>query len=184
MKSNKLKPKSEHMLVDMRGQQDNMARFDMFIDDLIGAALDVNNAVNRVTQAGHLAFRTIVRGVDANKRIPRHWSLFLKKFAAKGSPNIFQIVLGWEHDTYHLIMRLSKDKHQQYWTSGISAQEQCWLHHKSLESLVDQLSHIANVDKLACHFLANCCYVLHKANDNSSFTKCWFTNSVICNLAT
>jgi hypothetical protein len=77
----------------------DIGKADIYIDDIIGIALDKNDNVNRVSVAIPLAIHCLSRPLDPLDEISRKEIISLKKFAAKGQPSEIKTILGWAVNT-------------------------------------------------------------------------------------
>jgi hypothetical protein len=123
--------------------EDDMARFDCYLDDIFGAFMD--REAERSAAAIPLALPIEGRPHDPNRResFPRDDILAIPKFLAEAKPSERKVILGWIVDTRKLSVALPQDKFKM-WTKSV---EDILRRHKSpipekeLETLMGRLSH-------------------------------------------
>jgi hypothetical protein len=83
---------------------------DIYIDDSIGVALDIDNNMLQLVRAIPLAINTMARPTDSADIIPRKHIISMKKFQAEGQLEEEKKVLGWILNTRSLKLSLPIDK--------------------------------------------------------------------------
>jgi hypothetical protein len=136
-----------------QGEENILAKFDNFIDDLIGAGVEVDDTIKRLAAVGPLVFHALGRPLSEQEQIPRTDPLSLAKFEAEGMPEEKKTILGWDIDTHALTMSLPKKKFLA-WSSIITTILQAEkVTFKALESLIGRLQHATDACPLGKHFL-------------------------------
>jgi hypothetical protein len=98
---------------------DYKGKTDVYLDDTIGIAPDLNDSVTRVSHAILLAIHTLARPTNGNDTIPRKDIISIKKLLAERQVAETKIVLGWLINTRSLSIPLLLDKHLK-WSTDIS----------------------------------------------------------------
>jgi hypothetical protein len=130
-----------------------LGKIDIYIDDTIGIAPDILDNVNRTSKSIPLAIHSIARPLDSSDIIPRKDIISLKKFSAEGRMEETKTILGWIINTRSLTISLPPDKHNR-WTSDIkNILSSNKVRHKTLETLLGRLNHIATIYSPMRHFL-------------------------------
>jgi hypothetical protein len=132
----------------------DIGKADIYIDDTIGVALDLNDNVNRVSTAIPLAIHTMARPLDPLDDIPRKEIISLKKFSAEGQPSETKTVLGWFINTRTLTISLPLDKYNA-WSQDINNIISTGRVSKSsMETLIGRLNHVAYLMDMLRHFMS------------------------------
>ncbi len=127
---------------------------DIYIDDTIGVAIDIDSNPCRVNRAIPLAINTFARPIDPNDPIPRNPLISQKKLVAEGKMDECKIVLGWMINTRSLTISLPKDKYTK-WTLQIDQLLTTKrVSTKQLETLIGRLNHLGSVLQMIRHFLS------------------------------
>jgi hypothetical protein len=104
---------------------------------------------------------------DDHEPIKRRNILSLPKLIAEGSPDEWQVVLGWLIDTHLLLIRLPVDKYEAWLQEVLQCIRDRRCTQETIDTLVGRLNHTATVIPLARHFLGR----LRDLIDRSSFRK-------------
>jgi hypothetical protein len=132
----------------------NLGKADIYIDDTIGIALDIDDNVKRVSAAIPLAIHTLTRLLDSFDKIPRKEIISLKKFLAEGRPSEVMTVLGWVLNTRTLRLSLPDDKYK-IWSQEItSILSKGRVSHSTMESLIGRLNHVGFLMDMLRHFMS------------------------------
>ena len=101
------------MAVEIPLPDDDIARVDGFIDDLVNAFLVTPENCRRQPRIVPLAMHVTSRphAGDANEPIPRRPILSQLKLLVEGSPSEAQVFLGWTIDTRRLLIALPGDEY-------------------------------------------------------------------------
>jgi hypothetical protein len=126
---------------------------DMYINDSIAIAPDINNRVERASYEVPLAIHTIARPVDHSDTLPRKDLVSLKKFIAEGRMEEQKTVLGWVINTRTLSISLPTDKHVKWVADINSLLSEKRVSHQQLETLISRLNHVAGIYMVMCHFM-------------------------------
>jgi hypothetical protein len=133
---------------------DDEGKTDVYLDDTIGIAPDIENHVTRVSYAIPLAIHTLARPTNDNDIIPRKDIISIKKLMAEGQMSETKIVLGWLINTRTLSISLPLDKHKK-WSKDIKdLLSSKRIKQKHLEVLIGRLDHTATVIPMLRHFLS------------------------------
>jgi hypothetical protein len=97
---------------------DDEGKTDVYLDDTIGIAPDIEDYVTRVRYAIPLAIHTLARPTNNNDIIPRKDIISIKKLMAEGQMSETKIVLGWLLNTRTLSISLPLNKHTK-WSKDI-----------------------------------------------------------------
>jgi hypothetical protein len=148
--------------------EDELPRFDCYLDDIFGAFLqrDEPKSVAAVPLALHIVGRP--REKDVQESFPRDDLLARSKFLAEAKPSERKKVLGWVVDTRRFRVELPREKCQA-WTSNILAVLKRHAQPVStqwLETTLGRMSHAAYVIPFARHFTGR----LYKACEQSKRT--------------
>ena len=131
---------------------EDRGKIDVFIDDMVGAILDLMGNDDRLMGAILLTIELLSRQYK-HSPLPRKDMINLDKLAAEGRLEERKIVLGWMYDTRRLLISLPTNKHVA-WSKQVSdliANPKTT--HKKLSSLVGRLDHAVQVIPLARHFM-------------------------------
>jgi hypothetical protein len=85
---------------------------DIYIDDSIGVAPDIDSAPIRVNRAIVLAIQILARPLNLDDPIPRSHIISQKKLIAEGQLEECKTILGWSINTRALSISLPLDKHK------------------------------------------------------------------------
>jgi hypothetical protein len=131
------------------------SRVDGFIDDLICVFLNTRDNLKRAPHAVPLAMFVTSRphAGDDHEPIQRRNILSLPKLVAEGSPDEWQVVLGWLIDTHLLLIRLPTDKYDAWKQDVLQCLQDRRCTQEEIDTLVGRLNHTATVIPLARHFL-------------------------------
>jgi hypothetical protein len=146
---------AEELLFDFpEEEEDHIIKFDNYIDDLLGAGVEVDDdAVRRLSAAGSLVIHTLGRPVDKDDPIPRDDLNSLKKLSAEGLPEESRICLGITLDTYLLTAALPKHKYKAWSNSIRAVMKAGHIGFHDLEELIGRLEHINQIQQPGRHFL-------------------------------
>jgi hypothetical protein len=150
--------------------EDDMARFDCYLDDIFGAFMD-REAV-RSAAAIPLALHIVGRPHNPNSResFPRDDILATPKFLAEARPSERKVILGWIVDTRKFLVALPQDKFKM-WTKlveDILRRHRLPIPAKELETLMGRLSHASYVIPNARHFTGRLYKACERARRNES----------------
>jgi hypothetical protein len=130
----------------------DISTIDIYINDTIGLAPDIEDNVARVSRAIPLVIHSLSRPLDPLEHPPRKDIILMKKFAAKGRMEETKMILGWLLNTRSLTISLPKDKFI-HWSSEIARLlSSTRVKHKSLESYIGHLNHVAGIYLPMGHF--------------------------------
>jgi hypothetical protein len=143
---------------------DDEGKADIYLDDTIGIAPDINNNVQRVCYAIPLAIHTLARPTHNNDTLPRRDIISVKKLLAEGKMEETKNVLRWMINTRSLLIILPLNKHSKWSkdiTDIISLKQ---VKHKQLETLIGRLDHTATFIPTMRHFLSHLRYALIRSS--------------------
>jgi hypothetical protein len=139
---------------------------DVYIDDAIGIAPDIEDNVSRVNRAIPLSITTIANPPDLSESIPRNFIISMKKFIAEGKMEESKTILGWVINTRSLIISLPVDKYDK-WSKDIqlliSSKQVC---SSQLETIIGHLNHTASILSMMRHFMGRICQALYRSLRN------------------
>jgi hypothetical protein len=147
-----------------------------YIDDNIGITPDINNNALRMTQVIPLAIRTLARPLNASDVIPRKDIILLKKFKE------VKKALGWILNTRSLQLSLPSEKYTECSNAIAKLIAAKKANHKSLESLIGRINHIACVFHLLRHYMGRLYQALYRVSSSNGWTK--FSDSELADLDT
>jgi hypothetical protein len=140
-------------------EADEFGTADVFLDDIFSAIpqLDGDSPGDRGAQAALLALDVLGRPLlpVGGESLPRDKVLAINKAIAEGTPAERLIVLGWMIDTRRLLISLPTDKFTA-WTANINnllLSKGRRVELRTLETMVGQLQHVANIMVQGNHFL-------------------------------
>jgi hypothetical protein len=150
--------------------EDDMARFDCYLDDIFGAFMD--REAEKSAAAIPLALHIVGRPHDPSRResFPRDDILAITKFLAEAKPSERKVILGWIVDTRKFLVALPQDK-AKLWTKSL---DDFLRRHKSpfpakeLETLMGRISHASYVIPYARHFTGRLYKACERARRNGS----------------
>jgi hypothetical protein len=129
------------------------AKFDNYIDDELGAAADIDDAILRLAAAGPLALHVLGRPLSDDESILRDDVLSLKKFFAEALPEESKIMLGWLIDAWNLTVALPQDKYLGWSKSIRRILEVGKVCYGELDELIGRLQHLCRVMRPGTHFM-------------------------------
>ena len=142
--------------------------FDIYIDDLIAAALDTPSNDKKLLHAPALAIHTLFCPTDDKDPLPRDKLINITKHKAEAKLEERKIVLGWEINTRTFRIYLPKSKHS-LWLSDIEpAIHKSSTTIKIFESIIGHLNHAGYILPFGRYFLSRlrfclCCSREQKA---------------------
>ena len=128
---------------------------DVFIDDFLPVALDINDNVKRVGYAVPLAVHSIGRQVSPNEPLPRKDLISLPKLAAEGRMEETKLGLGWTINTRDLSVALPQSKFLGWQKDILATIELTMAFGDELDTLAGLLGHAALILTQMRHFI-NC----------------------------
>ncbi len=143
---------------------------DIYIDDNIGVTPDIGNNSTCLARAIPLAIRTLTRPIDPTDVIPRKDIISLKKLKAEGRLEETKKVLGWNLDTRRLTISLPSDKFLTWCKDIQKMLSSKKAGHKSLESTLGRLNHVAGIFNPMRHYLGRLYQALYRAGSNGGWT--------------
>ncbi len=139
---------------------------DIYLDDSIGVALDINSNAQRINRAIPLAINTFARPINPTDPIPRQPLISEKKLMAEGNMEECKTILGWFLNTRTLTISLPHDKHKK-WTAQIDKLlTQPRTSTKDLETLIGRLNHTGTIISLIRNFLSRLRHALFRSTKN------------------
>lgn len=147
---------------------DDWPRADIYIDDGISVAVDINDNVLRAATAALLAMHIFGRPIDDRDPIQRKHLASLSKLAAEGRMQEIQILLGWKVDTRKLEVSLPFDKFKA-WKDSINNMISCKRSSfKELESTIGRLGHVTTIIPYMKHFMSRIRLAMERATNRRS----------------
>jgi hypothetical protein len=144
----------------------NIGKIDLYIDDNIAIALDMQDNIQRVTKTVIATIRAVSRPLDPNDQIPRKDIISLKKFTAEGTPSETKIVLGWLFNTRLLKISLPEHKYKAWNTDIDAIIASKRVKESTLEKLIGRLNHVACLMDMFRHFMGRLYQALHRSRHN------------------
>lgn len=136
---------------------------DVYIDDMVSVAPDIQTNASRLEAAGALAVHTFSRAPHKDDHTHRDPMLSENKLRAEGRIEETKTILGWIYNTRSLTVALPPDKFHA-WTNQIKhILESKQSNRKDLETLTGRLNHAATVNPLFRHFLGRIRHLTTKA---------------------
>ena len=129
------------------------SKFENYIDDEIGAGVDIGDAIARMAAAGPLSLHVLGRPLSTHEEILRDDILSLKKFKAEALPEEKKTILGWLVNTWKLSVAIPQDKYLGWSKSIRSILTNNKVGYKELEELIGRLQHLCRVMRPGTHFL-------------------------------
>ena len=150
--------------------EDDLARFDCYLDDIFGAFME--READKGAAAIPLALHIVGRPHDPNGResFPRDDILAVPKFLAEAKPSERKVILGWTVDTRKLSVALPQDKFRA-WTASVDdilRRHRSPIPAKELETLMGRLNHASYVIPYARHFTGRLYKACERARRNGS----------------
>jgi hypothetical protein len=150
--------------------EDDMTRFDCYLDNIFGAFMDreAERSAAAIPQALHIVGRR--HNPNRKESSPRDNILAIPKFLAKARPSERKVILGWIVDTRKFIVALPQDKFKM-WTKSVEdilRRHKSPIHAKELETLTGVLSHVSYVIPYARHFTGQLYKACERARRNGS----------------
>ena len=131
------------------------ASADCFIDDIITAAVDVNDNLQRITAAPCTIIHALAHSAETTTYIRRQNMIADDKNEAEGGPEELKICLGWLLDTRRLLVLLPVHKFHAWLAQTEAVMNQKTANNDQLSSLLGRLEHVAIVIPMFAHFLNN-----------------------------
>lgn len=126
---------------------------DIFVDDMIGICVDIDQNPRRMCQAMLASVDGCCRPPNNEERPPRSDDIHMSKTVIEGAPREVALILGWSFCFRTMVVQLPKDKFQA-WTSEINRILQIGkLRKHELESLVGKLGHASTAIPMSRYFL-------------------------------
>ena len=141
---------------------EDQGKADVFVDDIISVAPDINDNLSRLKAASCTVLHAFAHNASASSSssIKRDNLIADDKNEAEGAPEENKVVLGWNLDTRRLLVQLPTHKWKA-WRSQITiALNSKTIDRKTLESIVGRLENVAIIIKMMGHFLNNIRYLL------------------------
>jgi hypothetical protein len=134
--------------------EDDLARFDCYLDDIFGAFME--REAEKGAASIPLALPLVGRPHDPNGResFPRDDILTVPKFLAEAKPSERKVILGWTVNTPKLSVALPQDKFRA-WTGSVDdilRRHKSPIPAKELETLMGRLNHASYIIPYARHF--------------------------------
>ena len=138
---------------------EDQGKSDVFIDDLISVAVDINDNLNRLRAAPCTIIHAISHSSSSSPHIKRDDLIADDKNDAEGAPEERKICLGWLLDTRQLTVSLPFHKFKA-WSKQISdMMKQKTVSEKLLASVLGRLENVATIMVMMGHFLSNIRYL-------------------------
>ena len=128
---------------------------DCFIDDIISAAVDIHDNLQRITAAPCTVIHALAHSSATTTYIQRQNMIADDKNEAEGGPEEIKICLGWLLDTRRLLVILPDHKFKAWLLQTDSIIQQKSANNDQLSSLLGRLEHVAIVIPMFAHFLNN-----------------------------
>jgi hypothetical protein len=126
---------------------------DIYIDDSIAVAPDIDDYVTRVTYAVPLAIHAFVRPVDESNTLLRKDLISMKKYIAEGRMEEQKTVLGWNINSRSLSISLPPDKHEKWIGDIDTLLSGKRVSFKQLETMIGRLNHATGIYIVMQHFM-------------------------------
>jgi len=123
--------------------ENDLGKVDIYLDDSIGVSPDVGDNAIRVGRSIPFVIHALARPLDETEQLPRKDIISLKKFSAEGRLEESKLILGWSINTQSLSVSLPKDKFDRWSADIYSLLSSPRVKHKSLESTIGRLNHVA-----------------------------------------
>ena len=147
---------------------------DVFIDDLISVAVDLNNNLKRLSAAPCTVIHAVAHEAESGSHVKRDNMIADDKNDAEGAPEESKICLGWLLDTRKLLVSLPFHK-ATAWSNQIeNMMLQKSVSEKLLASVLGRLENIATIMPMMGHFFNNIRFLQTKADQgkhNVSLTR-------------
>ena len=125
---------------------------DVFIDDFLPVALDINDNVKRVGYAVRLAIHSVGRQVSPNEPLPHQGLISMSKLAAEGRMEETKMGLGWLINTRTLSVSLPQSKFLGWRNEILAMLALTDVFGSDLEALVGRLGNAAMILIQMRHF--------------------------------
>ncbi len=145
-------------------------KVDIYTDDLIGIAPDIEDAPTRIVFAIPLAIRTLSRPNSDLDVIPRKDIISLKKLCAEGQLSEVKTVLGWTLNTRSLTISLPEYKVMDWLREIDTICLAKRVHFKTLESMLGRFNHVAYMLQPMHHFMGRLYRALLRAKARAGWT--------------
>ena len=134
---------------------------DVFVDDIISIAPDINDNLQRLKAASCTVIHAISNTASSSSTsIPRDDMIADDKNEAEGAPEEIKITLGWSLDTRRLLVKLPFHKWKAWRHQISSTLKGTAVDRDTLASIVGRLENVAIIIKMMGHFLNNIRYLL------------------------
>ena len=141
---------------------------DVYIDDTPTISIDDPPRLARARAAVLLAIHIVARQLSQKEHISREDIACIKKLLGKGALSEIKVILGWEFDTRHLLVRLLDNKYQAWKNSITKILHDGHTTHDTLDTLIGQLTHVSAVMHPLLHFLSRLRTLKFKASRRRS----------------
>jgi hypothetical protein len=146
-------------------------KVDIYIDDSIGIAPDLDDAPIRVICTIPLAIRSVSRPNSDLDVLPRKDIISLKKLCAEGQLCEIKTVLGWVINTHLLTIALPEHKVTDWLRDIDSILLAKQVNFKLLESLIGHLNHVACIFIPMRHFMGRLYRALYRSKARLEWTS-------------
>ena len=156
---------------------------DVFIDDLISVAVDINNNLQRLSAAPWTAIHAVAHEATPGSHLKRDNLIADDKNDAEGAPEELKICLGWLLNTRSLSISLPSHKAQAWWKQIQYMMLQKSVSEKLLASIIGCLENIATIMPMMGHFFNNIRFLQAKADTkghNVSLTRRAKEDLILC----
>ena len=144
---------ARELIVDLPIEDEG--KTDVFIDDLISVAVDINNNLDRIRTAPCTVLHAIAHSSSHPTHLKRDNLIADDKNDAEGAPEERKICLGWLLDTRKLTVSLPTHKYKAWSTQITDMLDQKTVSEKLLASVLGRLENVATIIVMMGHFLSN-----------------------------
>ena len=153
---------AKSMIVSLPNEDHGKA--DVFIDDIITVAVNINQNLQRAMAAPCTIIHAISHNETSDPIIPRDNLIADDKNDAEGAPEELKICLGWLLDTRRLKVSLPSHKSRAWSKQVQDTINQKTVSEKLLASVLGRLENIATIIPMMGHFLNKIRYLQMKAD--------------------
>ena len=141
-------------------------KFDVYIDDFIGVAVDLNNNKSRLEAAPCTVIHAVSNNPSSNDEIPRDNMIEVDKCFAEGASAEERICLGWTLNSRELLVKLPSHKCKAWIGDLEKFIRRSSTNYDNLKSLIGKLENVIIMVKMVGHFM-NSMYALEMKACNS-----------------
>ena len=147
-------PYAQARSMSVKLPNEDCGKSDVFLDDIITCAVDINNNLDRITKAPITVIDAATNN-GSSAGIKRDPMVEMEKAAAEGPAEEIKIVLGWRIDTRRLLISLPDHKFIA-WSAQIDMTlSKPTVSNKTLMSILGRLENVAQILVILGHFFSN-----------------------------